>query len=364
MTPTTPPRPPGTPALLAVGLQKRYGRSSALDGFDLEVEPGTVHGLLGPNGAGKTTAVRCLTTLTAIDHGTATIDGIDVRRHPAAVRERIGLVGQFHAVDEALTARQNLVLFARLSGLSKSRARDRAADLLGAFELSDAANRAVYGILGRNAAPPRHRREPRAHPGDPVPRRADDRPRPARPGHGVAGGAGDRRSGHDRAPHDPIPRRGRPARGSRLGHGPRSGRRRRHPRRTQTPARRRPRRRGPRRRDAALPGGRRDRPRGGRRGIRRRRHPHGDRRSRRRRQGARADRSGARRRGDRGRRPRAQAADARRGVPAPHRSRRRARYRVSCRDCLSRLGCLGCLGRLTAPAASAAVPEPTPEEAR
>ncbi len=148
MTPTTTPRPSSRPALHAAGLRKRFGRATALDGFDLEVEPGTVHGLLGPNGAGKTTAVRCLTTLTTIDDGTATIDGIDIRRHPAAVRERIGLVGQFHAVDEALTARQNLVLFARLSGISKSRARARADDLFEAFELTDAADRAVGGFSG------------------------------------------------------------------------------------------------------------------------------------------------------------------------------------------------------------------------
>ncbi len=148
MTPPTTPEPISHPALHAAGLRKRYGRATALDGFDLDVEPGTVHGLLGPNGAGKTTAVRCLTTLTTIDTGTATIDGIDIRRHPAAVRERIGLVGQFHAVDEALTARQNLVLFARLSGISKSRARARAHDLLDAFELADAADRAVAGFSG------------------------------------------------------------------------------------------------------------------------------------------------------------------------------------------------------------------------
>ena len=141
-------RSTSAPALHAVGLHKRYGRTNALDGFDLEVERGTVHGLLGPNGAGKTTAVRCLTTLTAIDDGTATIDGIDVRRHPPAVRSRIGLVGQFHAVDEALTARQNIVLFARLSGLSKPRARARAGDLFEAFELTEAADRAVSGFSG------------------------------------------------------------------------------------------------------------------------------------------------------------------------------------------------------------------------
>ena len=148
MTPHTTSRSRRTAALHAHGLRKRYGTAAALDGFDLEIAPGTVHGLLGPNGAGKTTAVRCLTTLTSIDDGTATIDGIDVRRNPAAVRERIGLVGQFHAVDEALTATQNLMLFARLSGLSKSHARGRARELIDAFELSDAADRAVSGFSG------------------------------------------------------------------------------------------------------------------------------------------------------------------------------------------------------------------------
>ncbi|HKH07671.1 MAG TPA: ATP-binding cassette domain-containing protein [Agromyces sp.] len=148
MTPDTTSRSPRTAALHARGLRKRYGAAAALDGFDLEIASGSVHGLLGPNGAGKTTAVRCLTTLTSIDHGTATIDGIDVRSDPAAVRERIGLVGQFHAVDEALTARQNLVLFARLSGLAKSSAKHRAAELIEAFELSDASDRAVSGFSG------------------------------------------------------------------------------------------------------------------------------------------------------------------------------------------------------------------------
>ncbi|MFF2494257.1 ATP-binding cassette domain-containing protein [Agromyces sp. NPDC058064] len=142
------PRSSDAPALSAVGLQKRYGAEAALDGFDLEIAAGHVHGLLGPNGAGKTTAVRCLTTLTAFDSGTAEIDGLDVRRSPALVRERIGLVGQFHAVDDALTARQNLVLFARLSGLSKAHARRRADELLAAFELAEAGGRAVSGFSG------------------------------------------------------------------------------------------------------------------------------------------------------------------------------------------------------------------------
>ena len=149
-TPASPPLPalPALPALRADGLRKTYGRTTALDGFDLAVAPGSVHGLLGPNGAGKTTAVRCLATLTEIEAGVATIAGLDVRTQPAAVRERIGLVGQFHAVDEALTARQNLVLLARLSGLSKRRAVPRAAELLEAFTLADAADRAVSGFSG------------------------------------------------------------------------------------------------------------------------------------------------------------------------------------------------------------------------
>ncbi|MRG60085.1 ATP-binding cassette domain-containing protein [Agromyces sp. CFH 90414] len=148
MTLANPPGSTGSTALRASGLRKRYGAAYALDGFDLEIERGAVHGLLGPNGAGKTTAVRCLTTLTEYDEGTAHIDGIDVGQRPADVRRRIGLVGQFHAVDEALTARQNLMLFARLSGLSKTRASDRADQLLTAFELADASNRAVSGFSG------------------------------------------------------------------------------------------------------------------------------------------------------------------------------------------------------------------------
>ncbi|MEV1131743.1 ATP-binding cassette domain-containing protein [Agromyces sp. NPDC049794] len=148
MTQTTNSLHHSAPALEATGLRKRFGATDALDGFDLRIARGSVHGLLGPNGAGKTTAVRCLATLTELDDGRATIDGIDVRRRPAAVRERIGLVGQFHAVDEALTATQNLVLFARLSGLSKARARRRADELLATFSLTDVAGRAVSGFSG------------------------------------------------------------------------------------------------------------------------------------------------------------------------------------------------------------------------
>ena len=215
------PIPPFTPPDCA----SASGATMALDGFDLDVEPGTVHGLLGPNGAGKTTAVRCLTTLTTIDDGTATIDG-STSAPPAAVRERIGLVGQFHAVDEALTARQNLVLFARLSGISKSRARARADDLFEAFELTDAADRPVAGFSGGM----RRRLDIAASlvltPADPVPRRADHGPRPARSRHRLAGGARDRRRRHHRAAHHAVPRRGRPARRPGVGHGARAGDRR------------------------------------------------------------------------------------------------------------------------------------------
>ena len=138
------------PAIHAAALGKRYRRSAApaLDGFDLTVAPGTVHGLLGPNGAGKTTAVRILCTLLRPDAGHATIDGIDVAAAPAAVRGRIGLVGQYPAVDEVLDGRRNLVLFGRLRRLSRAAARRRADELLERFDLSDAAARPVAGYSG------------------------------------------------------------------------------------------------------------------------------------------------------------------------------------------------------------------------
>lgn len=139
---------PSPTAISAIGLRKQYGRIAALDGFDLEVPAGTVHGLLGPNGAGKTTAVRCLSTLTRADAGTALIAGLDVRSAAGNVRSRIGLVTQAHAIDEALTGRQNLTLFARLSGLGRRQAHARAADLLDEFELAHAGGRAAGGYSG------------------------------------------------------------------------------------------------------------------------------------------------------------------------------------------------------------------------
>jgi ABC-2 type transport system ATP-binding protein len=135
-------------AVTAEGLTKRYGATTALDGFDLEVATGTVCGLLGPNGAGKTTAVRILTTLLRPDAGRAMVAGHDVTRHGARVRARIGLVGQHAAVDEILTGRQNLEMFGRLYHLRPAAARVRAGELLDRFGLADAADRAVGKYSG------------------------------------------------------------------------------------------------------------------------------------------------------------------------------------------------------------------------
>ncbi|WP_395574125.1 ATP-binding cassette domain-containing protein [Streptomyces sp. BK79] len=135
-------------AVRAEGLQKRYGGRRALDGFDLAVREGTVHGLLGPNGAGKTTAVRIMSTLIRLDGGRAEVAGLDVARRPREVRARIGLTGQYAAVDEVLTGRQNLEMFGRLFHLGGRRARLRAAELLERFDLTDAADRGVAKYSG------------------------------------------------------------------------------------------------------------------------------------------------------------------------------------------------------------------------
>jgi ABC-2 type transport system ATP-binding protein len=132
----------------AEGLVKRYGDVRALDGLDLTVPEGTVLGLLGPNGAGKTTAVRVLATLVTPDAGTATVAGLDVVRSPALVRARIGLSGQYAAVDEYLTGYENLDMIGRLYGLGGRRARERARELLERFRLLEAADRPVKTYSG------------------------------------------------------------------------------------------------------------------------------------------------------------------------------------------------------------------------
>jgi ABC-2 type transport system ATP-binding protein len=135
-------------AVLAEGLRKRYGRTTALDGFDLAVPAGTVLGLLGPNGAGKTTAVRILATLLRADGGHAEVAGFDVARQPGKVRASIGLLGQHPAVDEVLSGRQNLELFGRLYHLGARPARRRAAELLERFGLTAAAGKPVRQYSG------------------------------------------------------------------------------------------------------------------------------------------------------------------------------------------------------------------------
>jgi ABC-2 type transport system ATP-binding protein len=136
------------PAIWAEGLQKSYGKTKALDGLDLSVEEGTVLGLLGPNGAGKTTAVRILTTLLIPDAGRAEVAGLDVVRQAGELRALIGLTGQYAAVDEYLTGRENLEMVGRLYHLSKKQARRRADELLERFDLVDAATRLVKTYSG------------------------------------------------------------------------------------------------------------------------------------------------------------------------------------------------------------------------
>jgi ABC-2 type transport system ATP-binding protein len=136
------------PVVQAEGLIKHFGDVKALCGVDFEVEAGTVLGMLGANGAGKTTSVRILTTLLRPDGGRATIDGIDVTEKPWRVRARIGLTGQYAAVDERLTARENLELVGRFFRMSGGSARQRATELLDGLELDFAADRVVKGFSG------------------------------------------------------------------------------------------------------------------------------------------------------------------------------------------------------------------------
>jgi ABC transporter DrrB family efflux protein len=136
------------PAVRVEGVVKRFGATVALDGAGLEVPAGMVFGLLGPNGAGKTTLVRILATLLAPDAGRAEVLGHDVAGEPAAVRELIGLTGQFAAVDELLTGRENLEMFGRLFKLSHAEAHRRAGELLERFDLAQAADRPARTYSG------------------------------------------------------------------------------------------------------------------------------------------------------------------------------------------------------------------------
>jgi ABC-2 type transport system ATP-binding protein len=135
-------------AVRAEGLVKSFGKTTALDGVDLEIPSGTILGLLGPNGAGKTTTVRVLTTLLRPDAGRAWVAGHDVAADPQAVRRSIGLSGQYAAVDENLTGYENLYLVGRLYGFGRRRAKERARELLDRFRLDEAADRPTKGYSG------------------------------------------------------------------------------------------------------------------------------------------------------------------------------------------------------------------------
>jgi ABC-2 type transport system ATP-binding protein len=137
-----------TAAIEVVGMTKSYADHAVLRGIDLTVPTGTVYALLGPNGAGKTTMIRILSTLTTADAGVAEVAGFDVRRESGGVRRSIGVTGQFSAIDELLTGRENLRLMADLAHLRRAEARARVEELLAHFDLTDAADRRAATYSG------------------------------------------------------------------------------------------------------------------------------------------------------------------------------------------------------------------------
>lgn len=135
-------------AVEAIDIVKTFGEIRALEGVTVRFEPGMIYGLLGPNGAGKTTLIRVLTTLIKPDSGTASVAGVDVLRDPVEARHRIGLAGQFAAVDEYQTGRENVEMVGRLYNLSKTESAKRAAEILERIHLTEAADRQVKTYSG------------------------------------------------------------------------------------------------------------------------------------------------------------------------------------------------------------------------
>ena len=205
------------------------GNVRALDGVSLQVEAGTVLGLLGPNGAGKTTVVRILSTILGPDSGHASVLGLDVVTQADAVRRTIGLAGQYAAVDENLTGRENIHMVARLSHLSRKVAARRANELLEEFGLSHAGGPRAQDLLGRHAPAAGPGRRAGGEPTRPLPRRADDRPGPPEPPGAVGRHRRTGQRGHDGPADDPVPRGGRPAGPRHRGDRPRACHRRRDP---------------------------------------------------------------------------------------------------------------------------------------
>ena len=226
-------------AIAVEGLEKSYGDVHALCGVDFSAQTGSILGLLGPNGAGKTTAVRILATLLEPDGGSARVAGLDVVKDADALRTKIGLAGQYAAVDENLTGFENIEMVGQLYHLPRAEARKRADELLERFDLTEAGGRPVQDLLGRHAPAAGPRGRARLPPAGDLPRRADHGPGPARAAEHVGDDRGARRRGHDRAADDAVPRGGRPARGPDRRDRPRQRDRRGHLRRAQGPRRRR-----------------------------------------------------------------------------------------------------------------------------
>ena len=226
-------------AIAVEGLEKSYGDVHALCGVDFSAQTGSILGLLGPNGAGKTTAVRILATLLKPDGGSARVVGLDVVKDADALRTKIGLAGQYAAVDENLTGFENIEMVGQLYHLPRAggaQARGRAARALRPHRRRRPARE---DVLGRHAPAPGPRGRARLPPAGDLPRRADHGPGPARAAEHVGDDRGARRRGHDGAADDAVPRGGRPARGPDRGHRPRQRDRRGHLRRAQGPRRRR-----------------------------------------------------------------------------------------------------------------------------
>jgi ABC-2 type transport system ATP-binding protein len=137
-----------SPVIAVKNLRKTFGSVEAVSDVSFEVEPGQVLGLLGPNGAGKTTTINMISTLLQIDAGEATVGGFDVQREPDVVRQLIGLAGQSAAVDEKLTARENLELFGRLYKIPRAERRRRIEELIDRFDLSEFADRPASTYSG------------------------------------------------------------------------------------------------------------------------------------------------------------------------------------------------------------------------